>query len=164
MVKIGLFSDSHDHLTNLRRAVQVFNEEGVAYALHAGDFVAPFVANELQKLNCPLLGVFGNNDGERLGLQARFKGFGAEIKVQPAFIELGGKRFVLVHEHEVVDALAKSGLFDVVVYGHTHKLDLRREDNGTLIVNPGEVCGWLSGKATVAVLDTETMEVRWVDL
>jgi putative phosphoesterase len=163
-VKVGIFSDSHDHLTNLRKAVEAFNDLGVAYALHAGDFVAPFVANELQKLRCPLLGVFGNNDGERLGLQARFKTFGAEVKVQPAFVELNGKRFVIVHEGDLVDALALSGKFEVVVYGHTHAVDLRQLDNGCLIVNPGEICGWLTGKVTAAVLDTETMQVNLLEL
>jgi putative phosphoesterase len=67
-MKVGIMSDSHDHLINIRKAVETFKEAGVGFVLHAGDFVAPFVANELQKLNCPLLGVFGNNDGERIGL------------------------------------------------------------------------------------------------
>lgn len=157
-------SDSHDHLENIRKAVETFNSAGVEYVIHAGDFVAPFVANELQKLNCPLLGVFGNNDGEKIGLQNRFKSFGAEVKVQPAFVELGGKKFVVIHENDLADALAESGKFDVVVYGHTHKVDIRKASNGCLIVNPGEVCGWLTGKATVAILDTETMEVKLVEL
>lgn len=163
-MKVGIMADSHDHLINLRKAVEAFNDEGVNYALHAGDFIAPFVANELQKLRCPLIGVFGNNDGERLGLQARLKAFGAEVKVQPAFVELGGKKFVIVHEHELVNALANSGQFDVVVYGHTHAVDIRRLDNGCLIVNPGEVGGWLTGKATVVKLDIETMETKLVEL
>jgi len=163
-MKVGIMSDSHDHLINIRKAVETFNEAGVGFVLHAGDFVAPFVANELQKLNCPLLGVFGNNDGERIGLQNRLKSFGAEVKVQPAFIGLDGKRFVIVHEHELVDALAESGKFDVVVYGHTHNADIRKASSGCLIINPGEVCGWLTGKPTVAILDTETIEVRLISL
>ncbi len=163
-MKVGIMSDSHDHLANIRKAVEAFNDAGVSYAVHAGDFVAPFVANELQKLNCPLLGVFGNNDGERIGLQNRLKGFGAEVKVQPAFVELDGKRFVVIHENDLADALADSGKFDVVVYGHTHKVDIRKTSNGCLIVNPGEVCGWLTGKATIAILDTDTMEVKLMEL
>ncbi len=163
-MKVGILSDSHDNLTNLRKAVEALNDAGVTHALHAGDFIAPFVANELEKLRCPLLGVFGNNDGERLGLQARLKAFGAQVKVQPAFVKLSGKNFVIVHEHELVDALAKSEQFDVVVYGHTHAVDIRRLENGCLIVNPGEVGGWLTGKATLVVLDTETMETNLVEL
>ena len=163
-MKVGIMSDSHDHLFNIRKAVEAFNDAGVGYVLHAGDFIAPFVANELQKLKCPLLGVFGNNDGERIGLQTRLKGFGAEVKVQPAFVEIEGKRFVIIHENDLADPLAESGKYDVVVYGHTHKADIRKATNGCLIVNPGEVCGWLTGKPTVAILDTETMEVKLVEL
>lgn len=163
-MKVGIMSDSHDHLENIRKAVEAFNSAEVGYVLHAGDFVAPFVVNELRKLNCPLLGVFGNNDGERIGLQNRFKVFGAEVKVQPAFVELEGKKFVIIHEHDLADALAESGKFDVVLYGHTHNVDIRKANNGCLIVNPGEVCGWLTGKATIAILDTGTMEVRLVEL
>ncbi len=163
-MKVGIMSDSHDHLLNIRKAVEAFNGAGVGYVLHAGDFVAPFVANELQKLNCPLLGVFGNNDGERIGLRNRLKEFGAEVKVQPAFVELDGKKFVVIHENDLADALADSGKFDVVVYGHTHNVDIRKASNGCLVVNPGEVCGWLTGKATIAILDTETMEVKLVEL
>lgn len=163
-MKVGIMADSHDHILNLRKAVEILNDAGVGYVLHAGDFIAPFVANELQKLKCPLLGVFGNNDGERVGLQSRFKGFGAEVKVQPAFIELEGKKFVVIHENDLVDALAESGKFDVVVYGHTHNSDIRKATNGCLIVNPGEVCGWLTGRPTIAILDTETMEVKLVEL
>ncbi len=163
-MKVGIMSDSHDHMLNIQKTVETFNDSGVSYVLHAGDFVAPFVANELQKLKCPLLGVFGNNDGERIGLQNRFKGFGAEIKVQPAFIELDGKKLLIIHEHDLADALAESGKFDIVVYGHTHNADIRKANNGCIIVNPGEVCGWLTGKPTVAILDTETMEVKLVEL
>ena len=163
-VKVGILSDSHDHLTNLRKAVEALNDSGVGYAIHAGDFVAPFVANELQNLRCPLMGVFGNNDGERLGLLARFKAFNAEVKVQPAFVEWDGKRFVVVHEGDLVEALAQSGQFAGVIYGHTHAVDIRRTANGCLIINPGEVCGWLTGKATVALLDTDTLQVQLVEL
>lgn len=163
-MKVGIMSDSHDHLTNIRKAVEVFNDVGAGFVLHAGDFVAPFVANELQKLKCPLAGVFGNNDGERIGLQNRLKSFGAEVKAQPAFVELDSKRFVIIHEGDLVDSLAESEKFDVVVYGHTHNPDIRKGSKGCLIVNPGEVCGWLTGNPTVAILDTETMEVQLVKL
>lgn len=163
-MKVGIMADSHDHLFNLRKAVEAFNEMGVEYTIHAGDFVAPFVADELGKLQSPMLGVFGNNDGERLGLQARLKSVGKEVRVQPAVLELGGKKFVVVHEGDLADALARSGFFSVVVYGHTHAVDIRRLNDGCLIINPGEVGAWLTGKATVVLLDTETMDARVVEL
>ncbi len=65
---IGIMSDTHDNLPAIRKAVEFFNERNVDLVIHAGDYVAPFVARELKKLKAPLKGVFGNNDGERKGL------------------------------------------------------------------------------------------------
>jgi predicted phosphodiesterase len=32
----------------------------------------------------------------------------------------------------------------------------RKSDNGVLILNPGEVCGYLTGKGSFAIIDTKT--------
>jgi putative phosphoesterase len=64
-MRIGVLSDTHDHLGYLRRAVDALRDLQVELVLHAGDYVAPFVVNELQRLPCRVLGIFGNNDGER---------------------------------------------------------------------------------------------------
>jgi len=49
---------------------------------------------------------------------------------------------------------AMGGDYDVVVRGHSHRASVR-EENGILVINPGEVCGYVSGSNTVAFLDTE---------
>ena len=36
--------------------------------------------------------------------------------------------------------------------------------DGVLTLNPGECCGWLTGRCTVALLETETMAVEIVDV
>ncbi len=157
-------ADTHDRLDMLEKAVSLLNDWGAESVLHAGDFVAPFVATVLEKLRCPLIGVFGNNDGERLGLKARLESFGAKVFVQPAFVTVAERKVVIVHEGDWVEPLAESGRFHLVLYGHTHERDLRRLPNGCLIVNPGEVCAWLTGKASVALWDTETMDVTVTEL
>jgi putative phosphoesterase len=63
-----------------------------------------------------------------------------------------GLRIVVVHFDASAATQAASGLFDVVVFGHTHKPLVESRD-GVLRVNPGETGGWLSGKSTVALLD-----------
>jgi predicted phosphodiesterase len=61
-----------------------------------------------------------------------------------------------------MDALVAGGAVDVIIYGHTHEIDVK---NGrTLIINPGEGGGWLSGRATAAVLDLATMQVEIEDI
>jgi hypothetical protein len=79
-------------------------------------------------------------------------------------LELGGKKIALLHgtHEEIVGALAKSGSFDVVVRGHTHRAGITGER--PLIINPGEVCGYLSGQRTVAVFDTAEMRGEIISL
>jgi putative phosphoesterase len=111
-MRIGVLSDTHDHLGYLRRAVDALCDLQVELALHAGDYVAPFVVNELQRLPCRVLGIFGNNDGERVGLTRRLSEIG-QVQVQPLFLELEGCRIAMVHEPEPVEAFARSGLYDL---------------------------------------------------
>ncbi len=161
-MRIGIISDSHDHLTNLRKAVSALNDFQVDLVLHAGDYVAPFVVNELAQLQARLMGIFGNNDGERLGLAKRLAEIG-QVQVQPLFLELEGCRIAMVHEPEPVMAFARSGLFDLVIYGHTHQQELRQE-GGCTILNPGEICGWLTGRASFAVVELPSREVKLFDV
>jgi putative phosphoesterase len=159
-VKIGILSDSHDDLDALAKAVALFNTECVVQVLHAGDIVSPFTFEIFRELRAPLGGVFGNNDGDRLLLRERSNG---ALHVQPHFVTLDGVRGVIVHEPPLVMALARSGDFDLVVYGHTHVPEVRME--GTcLVLNPGKAARLNKGRATVALLATETREARIVDL
>ncbi|HID00429.1 MAG TPA: metallophosphoesterase [Piscirickettsiaceae bacterium] len=162
-MKIGLLADSHDNVSHLHQAVELFNTEGVELVLHAGDFVAPFAIVALQGLRSRVVAVFGNNDGERVGLTNKFTAAGWEVHPNLAQVEIGGRRIGVVHEPELVPALAAGGYYDLVVYGHTHEVEVRRERD-TLIVNPGEAGGWLTGRATVALVELETLEVQIRDL
>ncbi|MEA1871092.1 MAG: YfcE family phosphodiesterase, partial [Candidatus Bipolaricaulota bacterium] len=75
-MKLGIISDTHDNMPKIARAVELFNERKVDLVLHAGDFISPITASEFTHLEAPLIGVFGNNDGERLYLTERFNGIG----------------------------------------------------------------------------------------
>lgn len=158
---IGLMADSHDNRGAVERAVEVFNTRGVAMILHAGDYIAPFNARWMASLVAPMVGVFGNNDGERFGLKTQFESIGP-IHRGPHVVERGGRRLLLMHEPDELDALAASGAYDAIIYGHTHTVDVR--PGSTLIANPGEAGGWTTDRATVGVLDLGTMEVEVVDL
>lgn len=159
-MKIGLLSDSHDDMEAIARAVALFNQEAVVQVLHAGDIVSPFTFEIFRGLRAPLGGVYGNNDGDRLLLRERSAG---ALHVQPHFVTLDGMRGVIVHEPALVKSLARSGDFDVVIYGHTHVPDNHRE-GPALVLNPGKAARLNKGRSTAAVLDTETREARIVDL
>ena len=157
---IGIIADTHDNLPVIRKAVEMFNERKVGHVIHAGDFTSPFTFRALKHLACDFIGIYGNNDGERVLLQ---KLSHARIFTQPYILELAGRKIVIMHEHQVVDALADSGHFDLVIYGHTHEPDIRTRGN-TLIVNPGELSGWLYGKSTIAVADLATLAAELIEL
>ena len=147
---IGIISDSHDHLENVRRALALFRERGVEIVLHAGDFVSPFVSEPFRELGVRVIGVFGNNDGDKLYLRERFSGVG-ELHFGPHELELGGRRILLMHEPRALEALVASGRYDLVVYGHTHRAEIR--EGRPLVINPGELGGWLTGQPSAALVD-----------
>ncbi len=158
---IGVMADTHDNLTLIEKAVSFFNEQKADFVIHAGDFVAPFSLGPLENLRCPWIGVFGNNDGEKAGLTKSSQG---RIQPPPFELNLDGKKVVVVHDLEEFDTkeLLESGA-EIIVYGHSHESKVEMMDK-TLLINPGEVGAWLSGRSTVVLLDTKTMEAHTKDL
>jgi putative phosphoesterase len=157
---IGIMSDTHDNLILVKKAIELFNGRKVGYVIHAGDYTSPFTLKLFKELKCEYVGIFGNNDGDKLLLLERAEG---KIRNQPYIFTLNNRKIVVMHEHNVADALADSGHFDLVVYGHTHKPDVRKVKN-SLVVNPGEAGSWLYGKSTVALADLDKMEAEIVEL
>jgi putative phosphoesterase len=162
---VGLIADTHDRLEMVDKAIKKLNEQEVELVLHAGDYVAPFVIPRFKKLKAKLVGVFGNNDGDHELLKKKFSELGLEIHGGFAEINVDGIKIALLHGHEeeLLNALINSESFNVVVHGHTHKTEVYRKGK-TLIVNPGEACGYLSGKPTIALLNTEKREARIIEL
>ncbi len=161
-MKLGVLADSHDHLDHLRRAVEACRDRGVTALVHAGDFVAPFSIPLLGEAGVPVFGVFGNNDGERVGLTSRFAEIGGQVWERPLEVEIQGRRLLILHEPFGLDGLVAAGTWSAIVYGHTHQVDYR--PGPTVVLNPGEVCGWVTGRPTAAVLDLETGEAEILDL
>lgn len=161
---IGVISDTHDSLDAIRQAVELFNSEKVELVVHAGDYVAPFTYSEFKKLNSKLLGVFGNNDGEKRGLRRKYSKLGAELSGFAEF-EFAGRRIAVYHGtvKPVLDALVDSGKYDIVITGHSHKAEIAMKD-GTLLLNPGEACGYLTGKKTVCILEVGKLQARLIGL
>lgn len=162
---VGIISDTHDCLPLVDRAVKQLNEEKVELVLHAGDYVAPFVLPHFKQLKANLIGIFGNNDGERDGLKKKFTDLGAQIRGNFAAITVAGLKIALLHGHEedLLQSLIDMESHDVIIYGHTHEAKAYKKGK-TLVINPGEACGYLTGKPTIATLNTETMDVKIITL
>ncbi len=167
---VGVVSDSHDDLGSTRRAAEYMRRAGVEAVVHLGDFIAPFTLRELANgVKVPVEGVLGNNDGEVELLLQTARELNARVESWPRVVSLGGRRVLLMHGRgpadltvEVAHALAESGRFDGVLYGHTHREELTYV-KGVLVLNPGPLSSFIGGPS-LALLDTETMAARIVRL
>jgi uncharacterized protein len=163
-MKIGVLSDTHDNLPNIRKAVEIFAKNGVEALIHGGDFCSPFTLAEFKPLadkGITMRAVFGNNDGDRV-LLARRGGDFCTFMDGSAVFTLGGKRIVVIHYPDIADDLYRAGTFDLIVYGHNHTP--RVEGGERKLLNPGTCSGYLAEAATVALVDTAGMSVEIVRL
>lgn len=160
---IGIMGDTHDNISKVRDAVEFMNRQEFDLILHTGDYVSPFIIPLLGALKAPLVGVFGNNDGDRDLLTRRgAQEIGIDIRGNFADLNEGEIRIGLIHGHEesLLQALITSGGFDVVVHGHTHHPGVSRYGR-TKVINPGEACGYLTGTATIVSFNTVSGETAF---
>ena len=162
-MRIGLMADSHDRLPAIAALLAKMLEGNVGLVLHAGDFCSPFALTPFFDVNAPMGGVFGRNDGDREGLRAHAsKGVGIELFESPHSFEVAGKQILLVHDVGEVSQRSLDA-HAVVVHGHSHQVEMK-ERGSTLLINPGEACGWLYGTPSAAILDLTTMRVEMLHL
>lgn len=161
---IGAMSDTHDRLDAVNTAIGFFNSQEVTDVLHAGDLVSPFVAPLFARLKAKLHFVWGNNEGDHDFIKVRFADIGVSPLGDFAVLQLGGKKIALLHgiHQEIVDSLIDSGRYDLVVRGHSHRAEVI--EGKTLVVNPGEVSGYLTGRQTVALIDLDKMQAQIAEL
>ena len=162
-MKIGLMADTHDRIDAVERAIDFFNKAGIEHVLHAGDLVSPFVAPKFAKLKAKLHYVWGNNEGDWEFIITKFGELGVKPLGNFASLELGRRKIALLHgtHEDIVSALVRSGSFDVIVRGHTHRAGISKRK--PLLINPGEVCGYLTGRQTVATLDLTELAAEIVE-
>jgi putative phosphoesterase len=129
---VGLISDTHiPHRARKipDRVYDIFDH--VDFIVHAGDLVQLSVIDDLEQI-APVLAVSGNMDGPevrgKLPRVSSMKVFDWKIGVTHNPGALFGMRRML--------ETAKRNRFDVLVYGHTHSSNIKREQD-ILFINPG---------------------------
>jgi putative phosphoesterase len=158
-VRIGIISDTHDRVPAIADLLERFAAKGIAMVMHAGDYCSPFSLAPFHQKGMALLGVFGRNDGDRESLSAyAARGMGTEIYESPHSFDVAGKRVLIVHDIAEVSSRSIES-HDFVIHGSSHLQDTKKV-GATLVINPGEACGWIHGKCTAAILDTDTGEVE----
>jgi putative phosphoesterase len=160
-MKAGILSDSHDQRAAVEGALALFRAEGVGIILHLGDVCSPDVLAGYPESGIPLVGVFGNNDYDRGGLQ---EATGSAFHDGPFIHALEGRKILMAHTFkELQPELGERGRFDLVLFGHTHRA-LTMHVGRALVMNPGESCGFMRGKHTCAIVNLETMEGRILEI
>lgn len=174
-MKVGVFSDTHDRLENVQKAIQVFQNEKVSLIIHCGDWVSPFVPQFIYKLEpkltIPIKSVFGNNEGDHFRFFERKEkdGWNIEFYKDSFEIEIEDKKGAVYHgaNKPITDALIKSKKYDVVFTGHTHKSVNEYVDH-VLHLNPGSTAGYCEGSfgkmQTVAIYDSAGNAARIINL
>jgi uncharacterized protein len=155
---IGIMGDTHDNLEAVKKAVEFFNERKADLVIHTGDIVSPFTVAYFKGLKGEFKAVWGNNEGDRPNITKKVEEIGGEI-AEILEITYDERKIAVYHGQNpgLLDSLVKSRKYDVVATGHTHTPEVTMEDN-TLVINPGEACGYLTGARTVAILDVNGMK------
>ena len=162
-MRVGLMADTHDNLIATSALLGLMAARDVGMILHAGDFCAPFALRPFGEANIPLAGVFGRNDGDREGLRAAAAAcVGVELYESPHSLEIGGHRILLVHDIGEVHQRSLAA-HHYVVHGCVHQVEMK-ERGESLLINPGEACGWVYGSPTAAVLDLQSRAVEILKL
>jgi len=159
-MRIGVVSDTHNHVRNVSRIVELFNAAGVERVVHTGDITQARTLAMFGALEARLVGVYGNNDVERDALEAAAARLDIRLQEPPLSLEWNGRRLLVVHDPHYL-AEEKVARHDVVLHGHTHR-PVHERRAGALVFNPGECAGWLPGHNTVGVLDLTDLEVEWL--
>ena len=153
---VAAISDTHLP-RGARRLPEVCLERlrGADLILHAGDFVAVSVLEELRALGPPVHAVYGNVDEPAL----------RELLPRELVVEAAGARIGMVHvpgpraarEERLRRRFPGCG---AVVYGHTHLPQLERHD-GVWILNPGSPTERRRAPGhTMLVLEIRAGEIR----
>jgi hypothetical protein len=167
---LAIISDTHDNLAILEKAAEWMNKNGIKQIIHCGDICAEQTLKDLSQLfKGKIHVVFGNVDGDvfavahnrfattnKTGLKDYYKKKTPNVTLYGEIGELkiNDLKIAFVHQPKIARALALSGKYNLVFYGHTHK-PWEEKVRDCRLINPGNLSNMLY-KATFAVYDTKT--------
>lgn len=128
-MKIAVVSDSHKKTAYTQEALEFLKAQGASYVIHAGDLEIEDNLKILEKIELPYVSVFGNNDRSLYACADKYN-----IRQEPYLFKIKDTSFKLMHL-----PFYMNGNTDVVISGHTHYFE-HEYVNGTLFLNPGELC------------------------
>ena len=141
-MKIAILSDSHLKVEYTQEALNFLKSLEAQYIIHAGDLCIKENLDILKECSLPYVCVFGNNDNALLAHANAYN-----IYKEPYAFKIEEISFKLMHL-----PMYLNGNTDVVIFGHTHVFETDFK-NGTLFLNPGEICAREKGIIECVLLE-----------
>jgi hypothetical protein len=163
-VKIGILSDTHNHLENTFWALELFRRSDVKRLIHCGDITTPAIVELFEGFHTTFL--FGNLDHHHADMMLVAKRLNPYAMMGYHYTaNIDGVRVAACHGDipETLQGFIKSGAYQYVFCGHTH-LHSDQTIGRTRIINPGALGGRQSEPRTICVLELITGEAEFITL
>ena len=158
-VIVGILSDTHGRADMAALAVRILLENKAEYLVHCGDIGSTAVLDALA--GHPAMFVLGNNDYDHAELNQYAKTLGIACGGAHGKLSFAGKPAVVTHGDDLalVGRLIREQRIQYLFLGHSHQT-LDQHNGRVHIINPGAL--YRAPVKTVAVLDTQTDQVRFI--
>ena len=141
MLKIAVLSDSHRKVALTKDAVDMLKAKNAQYLIHAGDLEQIENLDILKDSGLIYTSVFGNNDYRLTKYSTQYN-----INQEPYYFKIKELKFKLMHIPSYLTPDC-----DIIISGHTHIFE-HKYTNGTLYLNPGEICAREKDKTECVLL------------
>ena len=162
-MKIAIISDSHDNIYNIEKFLAFAEKNKIEMIIHCGDLAAPsMLKNEFgPKFRGPFHFIHGNVADREVNEKVAKEFIQMTCHGDEGKLNIDGQRIGFCHYPDQAKAMAVSGDYDLVFYGHNHKPWMETLENGCQLINPGTLAG-LFNKATFSVYNTDSKEIELV--
>lgn len=160
-MKIGILSDTHNIKSTTLAALEMFRQAGITRLFHCGDITTEATLSLFEGWDVTF--VWGNGDLEKPSLEAAARALGLALPTAQAQVVIDGYPIAVLHGHEGLNGVIRSGQYRYVFHGHSHQ---RRDEwvGPTRVINPGALGGARRESRSVAILDVATDDLRFIEI
>jgi uncharacterized protein len=163
-MRIAVLSDTHNNVRNLQAALEMLQQQGIDTILHCGDMTSVETAQKL--VGFRVIFVYGNGDIASGAIRETL------LRMNPASYagmvykgKIGDARIAATHGHlpGVAEELIRSGEFDYVFTGHSHK-HIDERHGRTRLINPGALGGMRREERQCCLLDLDAGKASFIEI
>lgn len=162
-MKIGIISDTHDNLNNLKTALEILETSGIGMLLHCGDLSGPAVVEAMSGFDTWI--ARGNVDHHPELERTVQETLGNGRLAERHRLTLEGRSALLVHGHREAELrrVVNAGEYAYVFHGHIHR---RRDETvgRTRVISPGALGGMRWQQRSFCILNLESDKVAFIEV